>query len=144
MQEDPDEIILSFFNIFNVFKKRMRGLPNIDLNVTEVGALHFVNKKGHTTMKDLSEFLEISPPSTTVLIDKMIKSNILKRSFSEDDRRNVILSFTSKGEEMFKKAKVEKIKILKEIFSCLNKKEHLELRLISQKMFKGINLKDKH
>lgn len=144
MAEDPDEMIFSFFNIYNVFKKRMRGLPKIDMNVTEIGALHFINKNGQTTMKDLSEFLEISPPSTTALIDKMIKIDILKRTFSEDDRRNVIISFTDNGHKMFENAKVEKIKILEEIFSCLNEKEHHELRSISRKMFNEFSLKNKH
>lgn len=144
MHEDPDKIILPFFNVYKLFKGRMKGFPNIIMSMTEVGALHFINGKGQATMKELSEFLEITPPSTTVLVNKMIKLNFLKRSFNEDDRRNVILSFTDEGKEMFKKAKAQKIKIVKEIFSCLSEKEHLEMRLIFQKIMRTMNLKDRH
>ncbi|MFA5431562.1 MAG: MarR family transcriptional regulator [Candidatus Paceibacterota bacterium] len=144
MPEDPDEMIFSFFNIYNIFKKRMRGLPKVNVNVTEIGALHFINRNSQTTMKELSEFLEISPPSTTALIDKMIKAGILERSFNDNDRRNVIISFTVEGTEMFKKAKIEKIKIWKEIFSCLNGKERHDLCSICKKMFHEFNLKDNH
>jgi DNA-binding MarR family transcriptional regulator len=142
MQNDPDEIIIPFFNVFKLFKRRMKGFSDITMSIMEVGALHYISKKGHVTMKELSEFLEITPPSTTALIDKMIKINILKRSFNEDDRRSVILSLTKKGEEMFKKAKAEKIKIGKEIFSCLNEKEYLELHLIFKKILKKASLKN--
>lgn len=117
--------------------------PNITMSMTEIGALHFIAKNGQTTMKELSNFLEITPPSTTILINKMIKINILKRNINNDDRRNVILSFTDEGKEMFKKAENEKIKIIEEMFSCLSKKERLELDLIFQKMLKEMNLKNK-
>jgi DNA-binding MarR family transcriptional regulator len=132
----PDELVLPFFNVFKLFKTKMKGFSHVTLSITEVGALHYISKKGQITMKELSKFLEITPPSTTTLIDKMIKLNILKRSFNEEDRRNVILSFTNKGEEMFEKARIEKIKIAKNILSCLSEKERLELCRIFNKILK--------
>jgi DNA-binding MarR family transcriptional regulator len=136
MLNEPDELILPFFNIFKLLKGKMRDFSHIALSITEVGALHYVNRKGEATMKELSEFLGITPPSTTAVIDKMIKLNFLKRSLNEDDRRNVILSFTDKGKEMFLKARIEKIKIIKNILSGLNEKERLELCRIFKKILK--------
>lgn len=136
MLNEPDNLILPFFNIFKLFKGKMKGFSDVSLSITEVGALHYINKRRETTMKELSEFLEITPPSTTAVIDKMIKLNILKRSFNEDDRRNVILSLTNQGKEMFEKARKEKIKIVKNILSCLSEKERLELCRIFKKILK--------
>lgn len=144
MKKDLNESILSFFNIYNMFRKRMAGFADVTMSITEVGALHFINKEKQVTMKELSDFLEITPPSTTALINKLTKKNMLKRTVNKDDRRNVILSFTAKGEDMFKKAENEKVKIVKEIFSCLNEKESSELCSISQKIFKEMHLKNKN
>ena len=132
----PDELILPFFNVFKLFKSKMKGFSHITLSITEVGTLHYINENGQVTMKELSKFLGITPPSTTTLVDKMIKLKILKRSFHKEDRRNVILSFTDSGKEMFEKARNEKIKIMKNILSCLNEKERLELCRIFNKILK--------
>jgi len=138
MQKDPDEIIIPLFNAFKFLKGQMKRASSVVLNISELGALHYISKKGRVSMKELSEFLEITPPSTTALIDKMIEMNILERSFNEDDRRNVILSFSKGGEAIFKKVKAEKVKIIEDIISGLSEKEQLDLKNILRKLFKKI------
>jgi len=136
MLNEPDNLVLPLFNVFKLFKSKMKGFSHITLSITEVGALHYINKKGEATMKELAEFLGITPPSTTAVIDKMIDLNFLKRSFNKEDRRNVILSFTDKGKDMFEKARMEKIKIVKNVLSCLDEKERIELCRILKKILK--------
>lgn len=136
MTKDPDELILPFYNMFKTFKAKMGGFSKTTFNITEIGALHFINRHERVSMKELAEFLEITPPSTTALTDKMIKLNILKRSYDKKDRRTIILSLTKKGIDMFKKAREEKIRIFKEMLSRINEEEKSQLSSILNKMFK--------
>src|SRR5204862_525502 len=123
MKDDPDEIILPFFNLFKAFRKRMGGFSKNCFNLNEVGALHYINRKGGVSMKELAGFLDITPPSTTVMTEKLIKLNILKRDYDKNDRRIIIISLNKKGLEMLKEAKKEKIKIAKEMLSRISSEE---------------------
>ena len=135
MATEPDEMILPFFSMFKKFKKKIsEKYPDLHLNISQVEALHFIKDNKKASMNDLSLFLDITPPSVTVLIDKLAEAGLIKRDGNKGDRRVVVMSFTKKGLEMFKAAQKEKTKIAREMLYKLNGKEREQLLLLLKKL----------
>src|SRR5690349_12628112 len=65
---------------------RKAGLPGTDHKY-----LGFLMQKGHMTAGELSNLTGLTTGAVTALVDRLEKKKLLKRQFSEDDRRKVII-----------------------------------------------------
>ena len=54
---------------------------------------------GQITVTELSEILGVSPPSTTAMVDRLVKKGFLIREHSSKDRRKVIISTSPEAKE---------------------------------------------
>ncbi len=72
-------------------KKTEKDNKDSELTMSQVFALTAVDEHGCLTVKELSKLLGISSPSTTVIIDNMVKKGMFTREHSEEDRRKVIV-----------------------------------------------------
>ncbi|MFA6281600.1 MAG: hypothetical protein WCY05_03755 [Candidatus Omnitrophota bacterium] len=136
MVNNSNEKLLILYDLFKSIKKSMK-IYDIDMNITEIGAIHYVQKCKQVSMTDLSIFLEIAPPSATFLVNKLIERKIFKRTEKDGDRRGVIISLSSSGVKIFKKAYEEKRKIEKKLISSLSKEELNCLKTILNKIFEN-------
>src|SRR5690242_12123545 len=69
---------------------------------------------GQPTIGHLAERLQIRHHSAVELIDRMVASGLVERSPSEQDRRQVIVSLTERGERVLKKLSTEHLRELRE------------------------------
>lgn len=136
MTSGSNEKLLILYDLFKSIKKSMK-IYDIDMNITEIGAIHYVQKSKQVSMTDLSNFLEITPPSATFLVNKLIKRNIFERTEKNGDRRGVVISLSNCGVKIFKKAYEEKRKIEKKLISPLNRRELNQLKIILNKIFEN-------
>jgi DNA-binding MarR family transcriptional regulator len=138
MSQVPEDTILPFFNFFKFFKKRMKKRLHkgyIPFNVMQIGLIHYIKKqRTAVSMRELAEFLEITPPSATAMIDKLVDINFLKREYDKKDRRTILISITEKGMRKFRKAEKEKREIFEEMLNKINKEEKNKLFEILKKM----------
>jgi len=58
-----------------------------------------IHDHGQCKLKTLARERDISPPTATVLIDRLVRSGYVKREASMEDRRVVMASLTKKGEK---------------------------------------------
>src|SRR4030043_1316304 len=63
------------------------------------GVLGAIKSRGPLKPSDLASILERSPNSISMLVDRMVKANLVKRTRDRKDRRVIIVSLTSKGEK---------------------------------------------
>ena len=87
-------------------------------------------------MKNIADFLSITPPSATSIINRLIKLNLLKRQNNPKDRRIIKIVVTSKGKKVLENEMKKVSRHLKEIFSQLNQKEQKQLVKILTKIGK--------
>lgn len=71
-----------------------------ELSLSQFKLLMTVRHGGETTVKDLAEKLGVSPPSVSVMVDKLVERNLLTRERSERDRRRVVIR-VSPGESAY-------------------------------------------
>jgi DNA-binding MarR family transcriptional regulator len=69
---------------------------------------------------DLASILERSPNSVSMLVDRMVKAGLVRRTRDRKDRREVFVSATDKGKERLAPGVPEGWQLLKKIMSPLS------------------------
>ncbi len=69
------------------------------LTTEQFGVLTSIKSRGPLRPTDLASILERSPNSMSMLIDRMVKAGLVRRTRDRKDRRVVTVSLTSKGEK---------------------------------------------
>jgi DNA-binding MarR family transcriptional regulator len=84
-----------------VFKVQSRHLAAmgkkeamVDLTAAQLQTMIMVHMRGKVSMNELSDTLGVSPPSTSVMVDKLVEKGILTRSHSDKDRRKVFVEIS--------------------------------------------------
>jgi DNA-binding MarR family transcriptional regulator len=68
--------------------------PMSDLSVAQLHAIRIVRSCGELTMRELAELMEVSPPSASVMVDRLVEKGALQREHSTVDRRKVVVSIS--------------------------------------------------
>ena len=68
------------------------------LTTEQFGVLTSIKSRGPLRPSDLSHILERTPNSISMLIDRMVKAGLVRRTRDRKDRRTVTVSLTGKGE----------------------------------------------
>jgi DNA-binding MarR family transcriptional regulator len=69
------------------------------LTTEQSGVLAAIKSRGSLRLADLASILERSPNSMSMLIDRMVKAGLVRRTRDRKDRRAVFVSMTDKGSE---------------------------------------------
>jgi DNA-binding MarR family transcriptional regulator len=62
--------------------------------------LHFISKNGPCKVTDLAERMEVKPSAITVMIDRLIAQEVVRRRHDDKDRRVVLIDMTDRGREV--------------------------------------------
>ncbi len=96
-----------------------------------------LKKNSSISLSKLAEILEISKPTASVAVNKLISNGYVMKDTSAEDRRRVILKLTEKGLEITKKHDRAHHIICDEIKDRLSEEETNQLiRLISKVLIK--------
>lgn len=75
-----------------------------DLTVPQFRALLFVQRHQGASLSEASEFLGLTLPSTSKLVDHLVKKRIIDRENDLTDRRRMVLRLTACGNALLKDA----------------------------------------
>lgn len=67
------------------------------LTPVQIRVLQIVAESGHTTARDISRRMGVSPATMTVLIDKLSAKGMVERQQSATDRRQTNIAITARG-----------------------------------------------
>ena len=70
------------------------------LTTEQFGVLASIKSRGPLRPIDLASMLERSPNSMSMLIDRMVKTGLVRRTRDRKDRRTVFVSMTDKGRQV--------------------------------------------
>jgi DNA-binding MarR family transcriptional regulator len=94
------------------------------LTAAQMDAIVFIRQHGGCSAKALSEGLGISIPSSTRLVDRMVRKGLVDRRESGVDRRLVHLSVTATGEDALRAVRLARVARLREALATLDPTEH--------------------
>ena len=87
--------------VFKVQSRQLSAMGKneaiVDLTAAQLHTMIMVNMRGKLSMNELSDMLGVSPPSTSVMVDKLVEKGILKRSQGDEDRRKVFVEISPRS-----------------------------------------------
>lgn len=102
--------------IFQTIRVKMRLGHGANISIPQFRALRYVQSCSNSSLTNLADFLGLTLPSVSKLVEGLVKQELMNRQDSAADRRKMILSLTKSGEEIVnlarKNAQAELTKIL--------------------------------
>ena len=135
-----NEIISLIFATRRFFHDQMAEKSGRNFSFLQYKTLQYIKEK-KPLMKEIADFLGVTPPSATALADNLIKSNMVERESVKKDRRIVRIVITKKGEGYLKKGAKEISRKMEKGLGLLNRQDQENLVRILGKLL--ANLGDK-
>lgn len=67
------------------------------LSMTQIFALDMIKKNPKMSLQELAKLVNLSPSTTSEVVEKMVQAGLVAREQSEKNRRRIELSLTQKG-----------------------------------------------
>jgi len=97
------------------------------LTTEQWGLLTAIKSRGPLRPSDLADILERTPNSMSMLIDRMVKAGLVKRTRDRKDRRVVTVFLTEKGETAMQPAVIAGWEFIHEALAPLSDDEQRDL-----------------
>lgn len=100
MKKSINELLNLLFATKKTIGERLREADGTNsISIGQFKALCFIKDNGKPTMKDVADFLGITPPSTTSLMAHFIKNGLIMKAIDRNDKRIIHLKITGKGKK---------------------------------------------
>lgn len=137
MYKQTDKIASLIFAIRRQIEERVYRQKKMPLSLVQIIALRYLESRVKmTSMKNLADFLGITPPSATAIANGLTKLNLIERLADKKDRRIVCLKITKRGKYVLRKTFIKMLSQLKKEFKVLSKNEQQSLVKILEKISK--------
>lgn len=119
-----NDLISLIFNFGQILKEKAREKSKFkNCSFLHMHTLHFLKERGIMTMKEMADYLHITPPSATSLVNSLVKDGLIKRAFDKVDRRTIRLKITNAGDELLKNKFKIMVAMLEKGANKLNEQE---------------------
>lgn len=68
-----------------------------ELSMSQLNAVKTLLECGELTMNELAERLDVSPPSASAMVDRLVEKGVFSREHSTKDRRKVVVRISPEG-----------------------------------------------
>ena len=108
----------------NIMQKNPRS------SILEMKTLGIIFKKENISMRDLSEHLHISSPSTTEIVNKLVENGKLNRTMDKKDKRITTLKITPLGKKSLEKCLAQASVGINKLLDSLTEKQRSDFDTI--------------
>jgi len=134
-EEKIDRAISLIFSVSRMIKEKYCSDRQKSISGVKLETLRYI-KENKPLMKDIAEYLSITPPSATSLINHLVEAKLVERIRDKKDRRIVRMNITGFGEKKFTEGMTMVADRMKKVLSSLNDKEKENLIKILEKISK--------
>lgn len=127
------------FSVFN--KKSVEQIRSFGLTQPQFGAIECLGHLGEMPLGCLSERMLVSCGNTTVIIDNLEKEAYVERFRKPDDRRQIYVKLTDKGQELFQSIFLQHAEYIAELASVLSSEEQEQISNLLKKLGQAIKNK---
>ena len=114
-------------------------LENSSVNRAQIKILANINREGKKKMTEIGDMLMVPKSNVTPLIDELIKMELIRRTFDNNDRRIIFINLTDKGKEFIGKYRIRYYSILKEKLKDLNASDYMKIEYVLELLDKIFN-----
>ncbi|MCX8024230.1 MAG: MarR family transcriptional regulator [Thermanaerothrix sp.] len=101
------EVLDVVMGVSRTIRGQMRRHRDPRMSVPQFRALIFIRRQVTATASGLAEHLGLTRPSTTALVDNLVRMGWVERTGDERDRRRVCLRLTAEGEAILEAAQAQ-------------------------------------
>jgi DNA-binding MarR family transcriptional regulator len=95
--------------------------------------LEFLRRSGESKMTTLANFMGVTTPAMTGIVDRLVKYGYVLRIFDPQDRRIIKIKLATKGTELVKKINQQRRQMIIKIFGQLSERDRQDyLRILLQ------------
>jgi len=126
--------------LWHITRTQIRELATSEYGITST-QFHTIRRisRGDGSVSALADCMHVSRPNVSRAVDELVQKDLVSRKRDPEDRRNIHLTLTEKGEQMIKDLHEKHRKILSEQFSILSAAELQALVSALKSMKKVIN-----
>ena len=121
-------------------KKNADHLKNFGITAAQYAVIECLGHLGPMMMGELCKKMLVSGGNMTVVVDNLEKDGLVERVPGEDDRRSILVRFTSKGKKVFDDSFARHAGYLTKMASVLTEQEQLDLGRLLKKL--GVTLRE--
>lgn len=135
----PDQDLINRIRIFNRFYTNIIGLLDrhfldTPFSLTEGRVLYEISHAERCTAKKIRAIIDIDEGYLSRIIDKFIKSGMVRKAATSEDRRLHIIVLTERGQREFSKLNENSNKSIAELIEKLSEQERTELIEIMERI----------
>ena len=128
----PDQDSINRIRIFNRFYTNIIGLLDrhfldAPFSLTEGRVLYEISHTERCTAKKIRAIIDIDEGYLSRIIDKFVKSGMVRKTPTLEDRRLHIIVLTEKGQREFSKLNANSNKLINQLIEKLSEQERTEL-----------------
>jgi len=121
-----------------IFKRQPNTFIKSGITISQLVILDRLREKGKCKMSDLAKDLHVTKGAVTGMTDRLIHSGFLKRERALKDRRIVWVAPTQKGASFADRMRLERLKTLGDLFSCLTDRERAQYLSLLEKIVNSL------
>ena len=124
-REDWDNILQRIMSSYNDISRSInpKGLLKINLTAAQIKLLTCFSDRDAFTMTELSRSINVTMPTMTAMVDRLVKSKTIERERDDIDRRVVKVNLTDTGRKVLKKLIRIRREEMEKILMNLNEEE---------------------
>lgn len=119
-----EELVKRIFCCYRYLKQKINQvLKRRKISFVQFHILYFVKNNQRIIHRRLAEKLNISLPTLSIFIDKMINKQLVRKKVPKEDKRKAIVLLTKKGENILEKSREEIRKLINALFKNFTESE---------------------
>lgn len=118
----------------NVHRREYKTIKEGGLTVSQFAVLEILYHKGDLRVCEITEKILSTAGNMTVVIDNLVKQNLVKRTIDPKDRRVNLISITEEGRKQIGGIFPKHLENINEIFSVLTSEEKKSLLSLLKKL----------
>jgi len=118
----------------SVHKREYRTIKKAGVTVSQFAVLELLYHKGDMRVCEITEKVLSTSGNMTVVIENLVKDDLVKRNIDPNDRRVNLISLTEKGRKIITENFLDHMANINEIFNVLSIEEKENLRILLKKL----------
>lgn len=99
------EVVQSFMSISGVLARfTSQNADSLGLTLQQMGILNIISAFPEITLKGITDKLNLPKSTVSVNVDSLVNLELIDRKITEENRREIHLTSTSKGKELSQKS----------------------------------------
>lgn len=139
----PSELTQTIRQLIDVIttrsmQERSRFVKASGLSMPQFGILMYLFYSNKCGISHLGEYMDISAPAASQLVDRLVQHGLVERTEDPHDRRAKQLALTPKGRELIEKGSSARTRWVDDLVRSLKPEDHDQVTSILSKLTEAV------